>query len=131
MEEWRSRLELLSLEDSSPRSLAKKLLSGNQPLDRLRMIARESSPNEALGLVCVFPTKQIEQVAQAIGTLPKFEADMRGTQKNTELCLVFITGVPLLARLERFSYLGTKSGSRIVFRMGSVPHPLVPSYLSA
>ncbi len=95
MEEWRSRLELLSLEDSSPRSLAKKLLSGargnhNKALDRLKMIARESSPNEALGLVCVFPTKQIEQVARAIGTLPKFEAEKCGEQKKaTELCLVF------------------------------------------
>jgi hypothetical protein len=91
----RSRLSLVSVNDSSPRSLSEKLL------DRPRLLTRIAAlvPNRSRSHLVPYNTTELERdVALALG-IPMYGADPRLTD------------------------LGTKTGCRRIFAALGVPHP--------
>ena len=92
----RTRLTLLSADDPSPRPLSEKLLARPSLLARIRWAV----PAGALGYVMPYMTTELERDLALALDMPLYGADPCHQE------------------------LGTKSGSRKLFALAGVPHPL-------
>ena len=86
---------MLCAYDSSPRPLTQKILERPRLIERIR----KSIPDPEAAYLTVFNSTPLERK------------------------LSVLLGVPLNGLDPELSYLGTKSGSRKVFREAGVPHP--------
>jgi hypothetical protein len=91
----RARLTLLCAYDSSPRPLTQKILERPRLIERIR----KSIPDSEAAYMTVFNSTPLERK------------------------LSVLLDVPLNGLDPELSYLGTKSGSRKVFKEAGVPHP--------
>ena len=91
----RARLTMLCAYDSSPRPLTQKILERPRLIERIR----KSIPDQEAAYLTVFNSTPLERK------------------------LAVLLGVPLNGLDPELSYLGTKSGSRKVFKEAGVPHP--------
>ena len=91
----RARLTMLCCYDSSPRPLTQKILERPRLIERIRM----SIPDSEAAYMTVFNSTPLERK------------------------LSVLLDVPLNGLDPDLSYLGTKSGSRKVFKMAGVAHP--------
>ncbi len=92
----RKRLFFVSVDDSSPDPLSKKLLMRPYLIDQIKALV----PNPDLAHVIPFLTTDLE--------------------RELALCL----GMPMYASDPAFVAFGTKSGSRQIFEDEGIPHPL-------
>jgi hypothetical protein len=91
----RNRLTLLCCYDSSPRPLTQKILERPRLIERIR----KSIPDHEAAYLTVFNSTPLERK------------------------LAVLLDVPLNGLDPELNYLGTKSGSRKVFKEAGVPHP--------
>ena len=91
----RARLTLLCAYDSSPRPLTQKILERPRLIERIR----KSIPDSEAAYMTVFNSTPLERK------------------------LAVLLDVPLNGLDPELSYLGTKSGSRKVFKEAGIPHP--------
>lgn len=91
----RSRLTLLCVHDASPRSLTEKILERPRLIQRIR----EGIPDRSRAYLTVFNSTPLERK------------------------LAVLLGIPLNGADPDLAWLGTKSGSRKVFRDAGVPLP--------
>jgi len=91
----RARTTLLCCHDASPRSLTEKILERPRLLQRIR----EGIPDKARAFLTVFNSTPLERK------------------------LSVLLGIPLNGLDPALAALGTKSGSRKIFREAGIPHP--------
>jgi hypothetical protein len=91
----RARLTMLCAYDSSPRPLTQKILERPRLIERIR----RAIPDPATSYLTVFNSTPLERR------------------------LAVLLGVPLNGLDPELNYLGTKSGSRKIFREAGIPHP--------
>jgi hypothetical protein len=92
----RARLTMLCAYDSSPRPLTQKILERPRLVERIR----RAIPDPATAYLTVFNSTPLERR------------------------LAVLLGIPLNGLDPTLNYLGTKSGSRKVFREAGIPHPV-------
>jgi len=92
----RARLTMLCAYDSSPRPLTQKILERPRLIERIR----RAIPDPATSYLTVFNSTPLERR------------------------LAVLLGIPLNGLDPELNYLGTKSGSRKIFREAGIPHPL-------
>ena len=91
----RARLTMLCAYDSSPRPLTQKILERPRLIERIR----RAIPDPATSYLTVFNSTPLERR------------------------LAVLLGIPLNGLDPELNYLGTKSGSRKMFREAGIPHP--------
>jgi PGM1 C-terminal domain len=91
----RARLTMLCAYDGSPRPLTQKILERPRLIERIR----RAIPDPATSYLTVFNSTPLERR------------------------LAVLLGIPLNGLDPELNYLGTKSGSRKIFREAGVPHP--------
>jgi hypothetical protein len=91
----RARLTMLCAYDSSPRPLTQKILERPRLIERIR----RAIPEPATAYLTVFNSTPLERR------------------------LAVLLGIPLNGLDPTLNYLGTKSGSRKIFREAGIPHP--------
>ena len=94
----RARLTMLCCYDNSPRPLTQKILERPRLIERIR----KSIPDQQAAYLTVFNSTPLERK------------------------LAVLLGIPLNGLDPELNYLGTKSGSRMVFKEAGVPYP--PGY---